>query len=184
MVVAVLAVMAGGVAEAHTSGGMGHGLASGFAHPFGGLDHLLAMVAVGLWASHASGRAGLAMVAAFPAAMIAGALLAWSGVALPGVEAEIAASVLVLGLIVASTVRPSLPIGCAIVAAFAVLHGHAHGGELPATASSLTYGAGFVLATVALHVAGYGLGRLPRGRVAARIGGSAIAVAGFVLLIA
>ncbi|MBM3583015.1 MAG: HupE/UreJ family protein [Alphaproteobacteria bacterium] len=182
--VAVLAVMTGGAAEAHTPVAVGQGLVSGFAHPIGGLDHLLAMVAVGLWASRAPGRAGIAMIAAFPAAMVAGALLAWSGVALPGVEAGIAASVLVLGLIVASTIRPSLAVGCAIVAAFAVLHGHAHCAELPATASSATYGVGFVLATVALHAAGYGLGRLPRGRDAARIGGSAIAVAGLVLLVA
>jgi urease accessory protein len=138
-------------AFAHTGVGATSGFAAGFAHPLFGLDHLLAMVAVGAWAALLGGRAVWLVPAAFVAAMVAGGTLAVSGVALPMVETAIALSVVVLGALVAVNARVVLGVGMAIAAAFAVFHGHAHGSELPA---SLGAAVGFVLATALLHAAG------------------------------
>ena len=138
---------------------------TGFAHPFYGLDHVLAMVAVGLWASQLGGRALWLLPLTFPVVMAAGAALGLSGVALPWVETGIAASVMVLGAAVALTLRPSLAVSVPLIGLFALLHGFAHGVELPAQASALAYGAGFVAATLMLHLAGLAIGlaanRLP-----------------------
>jgi urease accessory protein len=160
--------------------------AGGFAHPLTGLDHLLAMVAVGLWASQLGGRALWLLPLTFLTTMAAGAVLGFGSVALPWIEIGIAGSVLVLGALVALTLKPSLAVGVPLIALFAVLHGYAHGVELPANASGLTYGAGFMAATLALHLVGIGIGllasRVPV-RFAARTAGGAIACIGLVLVV-
>ena len=158
----------------------------GLLHPFSGIDHVLAMVAVGLWASQLGGRALWLLPLIFPAVMAVGAALGLSGVTLPWVEIGIAGSVMVLGAVVALALRPSLAISIPLIGAFALLHGYSHGVELPATASVLGYGAGFSVATLVLHAAGIATGliagRLPV-RFAARTTGGAIAVLGVVLLV-
>jgi urease accessory protein len=158
----------------------------GLMHPFSGLDHILAMVAVGLWASQLGGRALWLLPLTFPVVMAAGAALGMSGVALPWVEIGIAGSVMVLGAAVALALRPSLAISLPLIGAFALLHGYSHGVELPASASALSYGAGFIAATLMLHAIGIGIGfaagRIPV-RFAARTAGGAIAVLGVVLLV-
>ncbi len=160
-------------------------LASGLAHPLGGLDHLLAMVAVGLFAARQQASARWTPPATFVLAMLAGAALSAAGIALPAVETGIAASVLVLGLLVACLVR--LPLGAALplVASLALFHGHAHHAEM-GDGSVFAYSLGFALATTALHVAGFFLARsLPdtrSGRLAMRLGGGGIAGVGLALL--
>jgi len=156
---------------------------AGLAHPFAGLDHLLAMVAVGLWASQLGRPALWLLPLTFPAVMALGAAVGIAGVAIPGVEIGTAGSVLVLGAAAALALRPSLPISVSLIGLFALLHGYAHGAELPANASALTYAAGFMIATLLLHGAGVALGLLPA-RIAARTAGGAIAAAGVLLLIA
>ncbi|MEQ9330911.1 HupE/UreJ family protein [Thalassobaculum sp.] len=141
-------------AFAHSGTGAAGGLAAGFAHPLLGLDHLLAMVAVGAWGALLGGRALWLVPAAFVAAMVAGGTLAVSGVALPMVETAIALSVVALGVMVAANVRLTVGAGMAVVAAFAVFHGHAHGSEMAAGLSTFGYTAGFALATALLHAAG------------------------------
>jgi len=158
----------------------------GLLHPFTGLDHVLAMVAIGLWASQLGGRALWLLPLTFPAVMAVGAVLGMSGVALPGVEIGIAGSVMVLGAVVALALRPSLAISIPLIGAFALLHGYSHGIELPTGASALSYGTGFMAATLVLHAVGIATGliagRLPI-RFAARTAGGAIAVLGVVLLV-
>jgi urease accessory protein len=158
----------------------------GLLHPFTGLDHVLAMVAVGLWASQLGGRALWLLPLTFPAVMAMGAALGLSGVTLPWVEIGIAGSVMVLGAVVALALRPSLAISIPLIGAFALLHGYSHGVELPAGVSALSYGAGFIAATLVLHAIGIATGliagRLPV-RFAARTAGGAIAVLGVVLLV-
>ena len=141
-------------ALAHTGAGAGSGFAAGFAHPLFGLDHLLAMLAVGAWGAPLGGRAVWLVPAAFVVAMVAGGTLSLSGVALPMVETAIALSVVVLGALVAVNARVALGAGMAVVAAFAVFHGHAHGTELPSGLSAAGYAVGFALATALLHAAG------------------------------
>jgi len=157
----------------------------GLLHPFSGIDHVLAMVAVGLWASQLGGRALWLLPLIFPAVMAVGAALGLSGVTLPWVEIGIAGSVMVLGAVVALALRPSLAISIPLIGAFALLHGYSHGVELPASASALSYGAGFIAATLMLHMIGIGLGlaaaRIPV-RFVARTAGGAIAALGVVLL--
>ena len=158
----------------------------GLLHPFSGPDHVLAMVAVGLWASQLGGRALWLLPLTFPVLMAVGAALGLSGVTLPWVEVGIAGSVMVLGAVVALALRPSLAISIPLIGAFALLHGYSHGIELPAAASALSYGAGFIAATLVLHSIGIATGliagRLPV-RFAARTAGGAIAVLGMVLLV-
>lgn len=172
-------------AQAHTGVGTTAGFASGFAHPLFGADHLLAMVAVGLWAALQGGRALWAVPLAFVGAMVAGGAFAMAGGALPAVEIGIAGSVLALGALVAWNPRLHTGVAMAIVAAFAVFHGHAHGTEMPSAASGLLYGLGFALATAALHGAGIGLGlavKLGLPEKALRFGGAAVAGAGAMML--
>ena len=167
-----------------------HDLASGFMHPFSGLDHILAMVAVGLFAAQLGGRALWAVPASFVAMMAAAGVAGMSGVALPLTETGIALSVIVLGGAVA--LRLALPVAAAtvLVGFFAMFHGYAHGLETPETASGLLYGLGFVAATAALHALGIGLG-LALGRFEGAFGrglismaGSAAALIGMVMLAA
>ena len=172
-------------ALAHVGDHSHMGFAEGLLHPFSGLDHLLAMVAVGLWASQLGGRALWLLPLTFPVVMAAGAALGFGGVALPWVEIGIAASVLVLGAAVALTLRPSLAVSLPLIGLFAALHGYSHGVELPANASALTYAAGFIAATLVLHLIGIAIGfaanRMPV-RFAARTAGGAIACVGLLLL--
>jgi urease accessory protein len=169
------------LAGAHPFHGVANGFAGGFTHPLSGLDHILAMVAVGLWAAQLGGRSRWMVPAAFVSLMVAGGALGMAGIQVPAVESGIAASVLVLGLLIAGAVRLPMFAGMALVGLFAIFHGHAHGTEIPAAASSFTYAVGFVLATIALHAAGIGLGLLAQKRMAVpalRFAGAAIAVGG------
>jgi urease accessory protein len=171
------------VTKAHPGIGPATGFDCGLAHPFGGWDHLLAMLAVGYWASQMRSR--IALPAAFLLAMVAGVLAGhWAG-PVPGLEQGIAASVLVLGLLIAVRVRAATAVGATLVGVFALLHGAAHGAEMPATAGAVAYGCGLVLATAVLLVAGIAAGELARrlpGRLQATPGW-AIAVAGVVMLL-
>jgi urease accessory protein len=172
------------LAGAHPFHGATNGFSGGFTHPLSGLDHILAMVAVGLWAAQLGGRSRWMIPTAFVSLMIVGGALGMAGVHVPAVESGIAASVLVLGLLIAGAVRLLMFAGMALVGLFAIFHGHAHGTEIPAAASGLTYAVGFVLATIALHAAGIGLGLLAQKRMAApalRFAGAAIALVGLCL---
>lgn len=151
----------------------------GWMHPIGGIDHILAMVAVGLWAATATDKRGLwALPLTFMAAMVFGGFLGADGVALPAVEPVILASSVILGLVVALALRPGLGFALPVVALFGMMHGHAHGAEGPAGGLA-AYAAGFVLATGALHLAGIGLGRLGLTRLL----GAATAAAGVALAV-
>lgn len=187
LALALATVAAATPALAHTGAGVTHGFAAGLAHPLMGLDHVLAMVMVGLWAALVGGRAVWAWPAAFVGLMVAAALLALAGLPAPGAEIGIALSVVGLGLLVALRLPLTLAAGAALCGAFAFFHGHAHGAELPAGAGAGAYVAGFVLATAALHGAGIGLGWLA-GRGAPswlpRLAGGAVTAAGLVLLVA
>ena len=121
----------------------------------------------------------------FPLVMTAGASLGMAGIGLPGVEAAIAASAIVLGAAVLAALRAPVPVAMLAVGAFAILHGYAHGTELPHTANAASYSAGFVVATGLLHLAGVGIGglvRFPSGRIAVRALGGAIALTGTAFL--
>lgn len=169
-----------GVSGAHATGGF----AAGFAHPLTGLDHALAMLAVGLWAMQLGGRALWAVPAAFVATMLIGAGLGQAGLRLPMLESGIVASVVVMGLCVAMAVRPPVAVAAAGVALFAMYHGHAHGVEIPVGASSTAYAGGFAISTALLHAMGIGLGvclTQIRSRSALRVAGGAVALGGVAL---
>lgn len=172
-------------AWAHT-GNMAGGFASGFMHPLFGWDHVVAMVAVGLWGAFLGMPAIWVLPVTFPLVMTIGGALGVAGVPLPGVEIGIALSAIVLGAMVAFAVRPPLWVAAVIVATFAIFHGHAHGTELPSAADPIAYSLGFVVATGLLHLAGIAIGlvvRWPRGKDVVRVCGIGIAVAGVVFLV-
>lgn len=172
-------------ALAHTGAGEASGFAHGFWHPIGGLDHVLAMVAVGAFAARLGGRALWIVPTAFVAMMAVGGFAGMEGIALPFVETGIAMSVVVLGLAVALGWKLPAAAASALAGLFAVFHGHAHGAEMPVDASGLGYAAGFMLATALLHGAGLGLaaGRIgARSKLALQAGGGAMALAGVALL--
>ena len=150
---AALAALLATPASAHLPPGEYGSFASGLTHPLFGLDHVLAMIAVGLWAAQIGGRAVWTVPTGFVAAMLTGFLLALAGAPLPAVEPVILASIMVLGTVVALALRPGAGVAVALVAALGLFHGHAHGGELGG-AQALGFGAGFVLATAALHATG------------------------------
>ncbi|MEZ5715827.1 MAG: HupE/UreJ family protein [Paracoccaceae bacterium] len=181
-----LAALAATPAAAHLPPGEYGSFAAGLTHPLFGLDHVLVMIAVGLWAAQIGGRAVWIVPTGFVAAMLAGFLLALAGLPLPAVEPMIVASVLILGTLVALALRPPLWTAVAAVAALGLFHGHAHGGEL-GLARALTFGAGFVLATALLHATGVivALGARrnaqERGGLAVRALGGLTALAGLVL---
>lgn len=152
------ATLAPGLALAHVGHDHSFGLGSGFGHPFSGLDHLLAMLAVG-FATARMNRHLLTLPLAFIACMILGGVLGFSGIELPLVETGIALSVLVLGLVMLATRLP-LAAGLALTGLFALFHGHAHGTEMPEGSTALLYFAGFVTGTLLLHLSGYAMGRL------------------------
>ena len=177
---AVALLAASTPAFAHTGEVIG-GFFSGFVHPILGLDHVVAMVAVGLWGTFLGVPAIWMLPVVFPAVMALGGVLGILGVPIPAVETGIAVSAIVLGAMVALAARPSLWIAAIIVAAFAVFHGHAHGAEFPNSADAVAYSMGFVIATGLLHLCGIAFGLLskwPAGRLAVRAAGVAIAVVG------
>jgi urease accessory protein len=173
-------------AFAHTGAGEVHGFVWGFVHPLGGLDHILAMVTVGIFAWQLGGRALWLVPATFVLLMAAGAALGMAGLPLPFVELGIAASVIVLGSIVAFARGAPIAVAVGIVGLFAIFHGHAHGTEMALNAAAGAYAAGFLLATALLHLAGIALGcaigRIAEGRAAYRFGGSLVALAGLAIL--
>ena len=163
------------------------GFVAGFSHPLLGLDHLLAMLGVGVWAAQLGGRATWLVPAAFVGVMVAGAALALSGAALPMVEFGIGGSVLAIGGLIAFCARLPVALAMALAGLFALFHGHAHGTELPGFAHPAAYGAGFVLATALLHATGFGIAALLRtqaARLPLRLGGLVMAAVGGYLLAA
>lgn len=175
---AILALTAA-PAFAHLDPGEHGSFMAGLTHPLSGADHMLAMVAVGLWAAQIGGGARWLVPAAFVSLMALGFASALLGAPLPFVEPAILASVIGLGLLVALAARMPISACAAIVGAFALFHGHAHGGELGAAAAP-AFGLGFVAATAALHAAGVGLGMLvaSRHQIATRILGILTAAGG------
>jgi urease accessory protein len=172
-------------ALAHGGGDVASGFFGGFAHPLAGPDHVAAMVAVGLWGAMLGSPALWMLPVAFPLVMAFGGVLGIAGVPIPHVETGIAISAIALGLMVAFAVRAPLALALVLVAAFAIFHGHAHGAELPPGADAIAFSAGFVVATGLLHLCGIGFGltaRWPAGRLAVRLTGAAIAIAGVAFL--
>jgi len=169
-------------AMGHMLQGEAYGFVTGFLHPVSGADHVLAMVAVGLWGAQLGAPAIWVLPVAFPLVMAMGAMLGFLGVPIPGVEYGVAASAIVLGAAVAFEVRPALAVAALVVGCFAIFHGHAHGTELPPGQSALLYSMGFVIATGCLHAAGIGIGTVHRsiwGRPLLRVAGTMVAGGGF-----
>jgi len=173
--VATAIAFAPALAQAHPGHGPAANFTHGFAHPMMGLDHVLAMLAVGLWAAQLGGRASWLVPAAFVSVMTAGAGLGMSGVHIPLVEQGIIASVLVLGLLIATAARLPLVASAGLVGVFALFHGVAHGTEMPASASGFAYAGGFALATAMLHIVGLFAAKSTRVEWV-RFAGAAIAV--------
>lgn len=173
------------LAHAHSGDALVYNCASGISHPLHGVDHLAAMIAVGVWATQLGGRARWLVPAVFVGVMALGAGLGANGFFVSGLEPMLAASVLALGLLIAAAVRLPHEVSVCLVGLFALVHGLAHGNEIPHGASALSYGAGFILATAALHGLGLALGTVfaarssfyPRGL------GAACAFVGFGLLL-
>jgi urease accessory protein len=176
------------IANAHTGIGSTIGFVHGFSHPFSGLDHVLAMIAVGLFATHLGGKALWLVPSAFVSMMAVGGVLGITGINLPYVETGIAGSVIVLGAAVAMQLNLSTILAMSLVGFFAVFHGHAHGLVMPVADSSLTYALGFMIATAILHGFGIGLGVGVGGLTQAktqgffRIAGGSMAVVGLGIL--
>jgi urease accessory protein len=179
------ATLAPALALAHEETGQAAGFLAGLAHPVSGMDHVFAMIAVGLWGAVLGPPAIWVLPVAFPLVMALGGLLGLLGIPVPGVEIGIAISAVVLGAMVLAQARPPIWLAALIVAFFAVFHGHAHGRELPEGANALLYSFGFVVATGLLHAVGILLGvaqRWPAGRRALRIAGAGVALAGLFFL--
>jgi len=171
---------------AHTGHGSVSGFSAGFGHPIGGADHILAMIAVGLWAAQMGGRALWAVPLSFVLMMVAGAAMGIQGIQVPFIEEGILASVLVLGGLIGFGVKMPVVFSSAIVGLFAIFHGTAHGAEMPLNAGSVEYAAGFVLATAMLHIGGIAIGfamhKFAESK-ASRVAGGVIAVSGLALIL-
>jgi urease accessory protein len=181
IVVALSILSFSGLVSAHEGAGVAGGFASGFMHPVLGWDHVVAMVAVGLWGAFLGAPAIWVLPVIFPLVMALGGALGVMGIPVPAVETGIAVSAIVLGAMVAFAARPPIWIAAVIVGAFAIFHGHAHGTELPSAANPLAYSVGFVIATGLLHLSGIVFGlliRWPSGKLAVQAGGGLIAFAG------
>ena len=172
-------------AQAHMQEGQAISFVTGIEHPWSGLDHVLAMIAVGLWGAQLGNPAIWILPITFPLVMSFGALMGLLGIPLPGIEIGIAVSAIVLGIMVLGDFRPKLAIAAILVGSFAIFHGHAHGTELPAGQSGLLYSMGFVIATGCLHGIGITLGlihRWPVGKLALRGSGALITAMGIFFL--
>lgn len=170
---------------AHVGSGGDGGFLTGMQHPVSGFDHVLAMVAVGLWGAQLGAPGLWLLPVAFPMMMAFGGMFGLIGLPLPGVEVGIAVSAIVLGILVSLEARPALGISLAIVAFFAIFHGHAHGTELPPGQSGLVYSMGFVIATGCLHGVGIIIGLVHRwdaGRIMLRGAGAVVFVSGLFFL--
>jgi urease accessory protein len=169
-------------ALAHTGSHPASGFGDGFAHPFGGLDHTLAMVAVGLFAAVLAGRALWALPATFASIMLIGGVIGFMGIEIPAVEAGIALSVIIFGAALAARIRCRISVAMMLTGIFAIFHGYAHGAEMPVEAAAAHYCIGFVSATVLLHGAGLAFGAVlsPR-QMIHRLAGLVISIAGIVL---
>ena len=168
-------------ALAHEQAGAAAGFLTGLGHPVSGLDHVLAMIAVGLWGAQLGAPAIWLLPVTFPMVMAGGAFLGLVGVPLPGAEIGIGLSALLLGAMVAAEARPKIAFAAVLVGFFAIFHGHAHGVELPPGQSGLTYSIGFVMATGCLHGVGIAIGLVHRwrwGRLFLRAAGALVALAG------
>lgn len=168
-------------AFAHPQKGEAVGFLTGFRHPISGLDHVLAMIAVGLWGAQLGAPAIWLLPVAFPMVMAMGGMLGLIGVPLPGIEYGIALSAILLGVAVMFEIRPPLGVAAGLVGIFAIFHGHAHGTELPPGQSALLYSMGFVIATGCLHGLGIGIGSIHRwtwGQRVLRGAGAGVATAG------
>jgi len=183
-IVVVLGALLPTFAHAHVGLGEAGGFLHGITHPTSGLDHVCAMLAVGLWAAQTGGRSIWAVPLTFVGVMALGGALPMLGIGLPFVERGILLSVLLLGVLIAASVRLPLWLGSGMVGLFALWHGHAHGAEMPALASGIDYALGFMLATALLHVIGiaFGLGMQRRAREhVIRAAGASIALCGMYL---
>jgi urease accessory protein len=181
----LIASLTASPACAHSGGSISTGLIGGLAHPLFGADHLIAMVAVGLWGAFLGMPAIWLLPVVFPIVMAVGGVMGILGVEIPWVDSGIAVSAIVLGLMLALAVRAPLAVAAVLVGAFAIFHGHAHGAELPAAADAAAYSIGFVVATGLLHLTGIAFGSLtrwPAGRIAVRAAGGVIAIAGVIFL--
>lgn len=179
--IAVFVFLCAQTALAHPQKGEAVGFLTGFRHPISGLDHVLAMVAVGLWGAQLGAPAIWVLPVAFPMVMAFGGMLGLMGVPLPGTEYGIALSAILLGAAIVFEVRPPLGVAAALVGVFAIFHGHAHGTELPAGQSALLYSMGFVIATGCLHALGIGIGTVYRwgwGQKLLRVAGGLVAAGG------
>jgi urease accessory protein len=182
----LVALSIAGTAGAHSGEASAGGFITGFMHPLNGLDHLLAMAAVGLWGAFLGRPLLWALPVAFPLVMVVGGVLGIAGIPLPMVETGIAVSVIVLGLAIAAAWRAPVALAVGIVSLFAIFHGHAHGTELPSSADPAAYAAGFVISTGLIHLAGIAIGslsRMPHGTKVLRSAGAAIAVTGIWILV-
>ena len=180
----LIGAAASGAASAHVGAHPDGGLATGLAHPFMGLDHLLAMVAAGVWAVQLGGRRLMIVPATFVAAMGAGALAGLYGILMPRVDSMVALSVLALGALVALSVRAGWQWAVLVVAVFALFHGHAHGTEMPNFSAPWLYFAGFLSATAVLHAIGVAAGAALKAHPGIlRAGGVAIGLTGSWLLL-
>ena len=183
--VTLAVLLAPAVASAHPQAGVARGFATGFLHPLSGLDHIAAMVAVGLWGAQLGAPAIWLLPVTFPLVMAFGGFLGLIGVPLPGIEIGIALSGIVLGLMIVFSIRPPLSVAAVVVGVFAICHGHAHGAELGGGGDAVAYSVGFVIATGLLHLCGITIGLIHRwavGRAAVRVAGAAIASAGVFFL--
>ena len=181
----LLLLLGSAAAHAHTEGGITGGFISGVMHPLSGVDHLLAMVAVGIWGATLGRPLLWALPMVFPMLMVVGGVLGMSGVDLPYVEVGIAISVIVLGVSISASWRAPVAVAITIVAMFGVFHGYAHGKELPDAAAPAAYAAGFVIITGLLHLLGIAIGfvrEIPRGAQVLRASGGLIAAVGVWIL--
>jgi urease accessory protein len=187
-VIAVSMAMMPTVALAHTGVGGTAGFSHGFMHPLTGIDHVLAMMMVGVFAWQLGGRALWLVPITFVLIMAVGGTLGVAGIGVPLVEAGIALSVIVLGAIVALRLKAPVAIAMAVVGLFAMFHGHGHGSEMPENTAGMAYGLGFMIATALLHLGGIAIGFLigrigdERGPVFVRATGAVAAVAGLAIL--
>jgi urease accessory protein len=183
--VLVTIILSAQTAFAHPQKGEAVGFLTGFRHPISGLDHVLAMVAVGLWGAQLGPPAIWILPVAFPVVMAMGGMLGLMGMPLPGIEYGIALSATLLGAAVMFEIRPPIGVAAALVGFFAIFHGHAHGTELPPGQSALFYSMGFVVATGCLHALGISAGtvhRWPWGQKLLRVAGALVALGGVFFL--